>query len=171
MIRSFLDRYHKTSQESDRSKCGSHHSPRSFTIFTANKQSGAAAGDINPATAVSSFYNTVENDPDRWLTVTDDFFGFSPDWVAAVGRKEGFVARYSCWLTPEMWNEQTVWFLTSVSLDVSVLRTLGGEKLERGVMTAETAFEPFPYLDEVASLLPDSLPDGKLIGKSFEWLD
>jgi len=38
-------------------------------------------------------------------------------------------------------------------------------------MTAETAFEPFPYLDEVASLLPDSLPDGKLIGKSFEWLD
>jgi len=37
-------------------------------------------------------------------------------------------------------------------------------------MTAETAFEPLPFLDEVASLMPDSLPDGKLIGESFEWL-
>jgi len=38
-------------------------------------------------------------------------------------------------------------------------------------MTVETAFEPLPFLDEVASLIPDSLPDGKMIDESFEWLE
>ena len=32
-------------------------------------------------------------------------------------------------------------------------------------MTAETAF------DQVAAVLPEPLPDGRLIGESFEWLE
>jgi hypothetical protein len=52
-----------------------------------------AAGDGDPASAMSSFYETVENDPDRWLTVTDDFTELSPDWVSAVGRVGGRTAR------------------------------------------------------------------------------
>jgi len=129
------------------------------------------AGDVDPATALSSFYETVEKDPDRWLTVTDDFIAFSPDWVTAVGGKGGRAARFNCWLAPELWNEQSAWFLTSVPLVVAVLSILSGEIRERGVMTAETAFEPLTFFDEVVALLPEPPPDGKLIGKSFEWLE
>ncbi|MCJ7490463.1 MAG: saccharopine dehydrogenase NADP-binding domain-containing protein [Thermoplasmata archaeon] len=129
------------------------------------------AGNVDPATSMSSFYKTIEKDPDRWLTVTDDFVALSPDWVTAVGRKEGRAARYNCWLAPTLWNEQAAWFLTSVPLAVAVLSILRGETRERGVMTAETAFEPLPFFDEVVALLPDPPPDGQLIGESFEWLE
>jgi hypothetical protein len=65
----------------------------------------------------------------------------------------------------------TGYFLTSVALVVAVLKILRGEIRERGIITAETAFEPLLFFDEVASLLPEPLPDGKLIGESFEWLE
>ena len=42
-------------------------------------------------------------------------------------------------------------------------RTAQSVPVERGVMTAETAFEPLPYLDEVASLMPGPPADGKLV--------
>jgi hypothetical protein len=63
------------------------------------------------------------------------------------------------------------YFLTSVGLAVAVRKILRGEIRERGVMAAETAFEPVPFFDEVASLIPDPLPGGRLIGESFEWLE
>jgi hypothetical protein len=69
-----------------------------------------------------------------------------------------------------MWNVG-VYFLTSVALAVAVRKILRGEIGERGVMTAETACEPLPFLDEVAALMPDSFPDGRLIDESFEWLE
>ncbi|MGB3716312.1 MAG: saccharopine dehydrogenase NADP-binding domain-containing protein [Candidatus Promineifilaceae bacterium] len=130
-----------------------------------------AAGDVEPTIALSSFYDTVENDPDRWLTVTDDFVPISPEWVTAVGSKEGRAARYNCWLSPDSWSERAAWLLTSIPLVVAVLRILRGEVRERGILIAETAFEPLPFFDEVASLMPDPLPDGKLIGESLEWLE
>jgi hypothetical protein len=130
-----------------------------------------AAGDGDPAAALSAFYETVENDPDRWLTVTDDFAALSPDWVSALGRKGGRAARYNCWLAPSFWYEQAGWLLTSVPLAVTVLRILRGEVRERGVMTAEKTFAPLPFFSEVAALMPDPPPDGKLIGESFEWLE
>ncbi len=129
------------------------------------------AGNVDPATAVNFFYETVESDPDRWLTVTDDFVAFSPDWVTAIGRKNERAARYNCWLAPALWNEKSAWFLTSAPLAVAVLKILNGETRERGVMTAETAFEPLSFFDEVVALLPELPPNGKLIGESFEWLE
>ncbi len=91
-------------------------------------------------------------------------------WVRAVGRKEGRAARCSSWFTAPMWNVG-LYFLTSVALAVAVRKILRGEIRKRGIMTAEKAFEPLPFLDEVASLIPDALPDGKLIDESFEWLE
>ncbi len=129
------------------------------------------AGDIDPAIAMSSFYETVENDPDRWLTVKEGFVAFSPDWVTAIGRKGGRTARFNCWLAPALWNEQSAWLLTSVPLAVAVLRIISGETRERGVMTAEKAFEPLPFFDDVVAQLPEPPLDGKLIGESFEWLE
>ena len=69
------------------------------------------------------------------------------------------------------WIERNARLGVSAPLAVAVLRILRGENQERGVMTAETAFEPLPFLNKVASLMPDPLPDGKLIGESFEWLE
>ena len=129
------------------------------------------AGDIDPATALNSFYEVVEKDPERWLTVANDFVAFSPDWVTAVGSKGGRAARFNCWLAPELWNEQSAWFLTSAPLVAAVLRIISGATRERGVMTAEKAFEPLSFFDEVVALLPEPPPDGKLIGESFEWLE
>ena len=130
-----------------------------------------ASGDSDPASALSSFYETVEQDPKRWLMVTDDFSICSPDWVSAFGRKGGRAARYNCWLVPELWSERAGWLLTSVPLAVAVVSILRGEVQERGVMTAEKTFDPQPFFDEVASLTPEPPPDGKLIGESFEWLE
>lgn len=129
------------------------------------------AGDIDPATAISSFYATVENDLDRWLAVANDFAAFSPDWVTALGSKGGRAARFNCWLAPELWNEQSAWYLTSVPLVAAVLRILNGGNRERGVITAEKAFEPLSFFDEVVALLPEPPPNGKLISESFEWLE
>jgi hypothetical protein len=60
--------------------------------------------------------------------------------------------------------------LTSVPLVVAALQILRGEIQERGVMAAETAFEPQPFFDEVAAVLPEPPLDGRLIGESLEWL-
>ncbi len=127
-------------------------------------------GEIDSETAADSFFDTSESDPQRWLTVTDDFVPVPKMWVHAVGRKEGRAAHHSCWFTPAMWNVGG-YFLTSVALAVAVRKILRGEIQERGVMHAETTFEPLPFIDEVASLLPEPPPDGKLIGDSFEWLE
>jgi len=127
-------------------------------------------GNIDSDTATNSFYDTVESDPQRWLTLPDDFVPIPKLWARAVGRKEGRAARCSCWFTAPMWNVGG-YLLTSVALAVAVRKILRGEVRERGVMTAETALEPLPFFDEVVSLIPDPPPDGKLIGESFEWLE
>jgi hypothetical protein len=54
---------------------------------------------------------------------------------------------------------------------VAVFRILRGDIEQRGVMTAEAAFEPLSFFDEVVALLPEPPPDGRLIGESFEWLE
>jgi hypothetical protein len=69
-----------------------------------------------------------------------------------------------------MWDVDD-YLLTGVALAVAVLRILRGEVREQGVMTAEKAFEPLPFFDEVVALIPDPPPDGKLIDESFEWLE
>ena len=126
-------------------------------------------GEMDSDAATNSFYDSVEREPHRWLTLPDDFVTLPELWVHAVGRKEGRPARYSCWFTAPMWNVGG-YFLTSAALAVAVRKILRGEIRERGVMTAETAFEPLSFFDEVAAVLPEPLPDGKLIGESFEWL-
>ncbi len=127
-------------------------------------------GNIDSETAVSSFYETTESDPYRWLTLPDDFVAIPKEWVSAVGRKECREARCRCWFTAAMWSVGG-YFLTSAAVAVAVCEILRGEIRERGVMTAETAFEPLSFFDEVAAVLPEPPPEGKLIGESFEWLE
>ena len=126
--------------------------------------------NIDPETAVNSFFDIADSDPHRWLTAPEDFTPVPKMWVRAVGRKEGRAARCSCWFTAPMWNVGG-WFLTSVALVVAARKILRGEIRERGVMTAEKAFEPQSFFDEVIAVLPEPPPDGRLIGESFEWLE
>ncbi len=127
-------------------------------------------GDVDSDAATTSFYDAVESDPYRWLTVPDDFCLIPKMWVRAVGRKEGRPARYTCWFVPAMWNVGG-YFLTSVALAVAARKILRGEVQERGVMHAQTAFDPQSFFNEVVAVLPDRPPDGKLVDESFEWLE
>ena len=129
-----------------------------------------SAGEVDAETAVSSLFEAVERDPSRWLTLPDDFVPFSLDSVTAVGRKDGHAARYDCWLAPDVCTERNGSYFTSVPLVVAALRILRGEMRE-GVMHAQTTFDPMPFLDEVAPLLPDAPPSGRLIGESLQWLE
>ena len=126
--------------------------------------------DIDSDTVINSFYDTADSDPQRWLTPPDDYTPLPKMWARAVGRKEGRAARCTCWFIAPMWNVGG-YFLTGAALAVAALKILRGEIRERGVMHAETAFDPLPFLDEVAAMLPEPPPDGKLIGESFEWLE
>ena len=127
-------------------------------------------GNVDSDTAANSFFDTVETDPASWLTLPDGFVPLPKTWARAVGRREGRAARCTCWFTAPMWDVGG-YYLTSVGLVAAVNMILRGDIRERGVMAAETAFEPQSFFDEVASLLPDPLPDGKLIDESFEWLE
>jgi hypothetical protein len=69
-----------------------------------------------------------------------------------------------------MWNVGG-YFLTSVALVVAVLKILRGEVQEQGVLHTETAFDPQSFFNEVAAVLPDPPPDGRLVDESFEWLE
>jgi hypothetical protein len=126
--------------------------------------------NLDPDTAVSSFFDTIERDPHRWLTPLGDYTPPLQMWVRAVGRKEGCAARHTCWFTPAMWDVGG-YFLTSVALAVAARKILRGEVQERGVMHAETAFDPQSFFNEVVAVLPDPPPDSRLVDESFEWLE
>lgn len=126
-------------------------------------------GQVDHEAATDTFYDTVERDPDRWLTVPDGFSADLKMWARAVGRREGRAARFTCWFAEEMWDVGG-YYLTSATLVHAALRILRGEVQERGVMTAEMAFEPRSYFAELAALLPELGPDGRLVGESLEWL-
>ena len=128
-------------------------------------------GEVDAATAISSFFEIIESDPDRWLTLTGDFVAPPLLWVNATGSKGGRAARQMCWLSPSSWIESNNMSHTSVPLAVAALRILGGEIRERGVFWPNDAFEPLSFFDEVARLFPEPPPDGKLIGESFNWLE
>lgn len=127
-------------------------------------------GDIDPETVVSNFFNILESDPHRWLSVPDDFVLIPKIWVRAVGRKKGRAASCTCWFTKHMWTVGG-FFLTSVALAAAVRMVLRGEIQERGVLSAEKAFDPQSFFNEVVALLPDPPLDGKLIDEFFEWLE
>ena len=123
---------------------------------------------IDSITAAESFYDTVDGDPQRWLTPPNDFVVPPELWVRSVGRKEGRAARCTCWLQVARGR---LYLLTSAALSVVVLKILRGEIQKHGVLTAKETFDPLPFFDEVAAQLPDPPQNGKLIGESFEWLE
>jgi hypothetical protein len=69
-----------------------------------------------------------------------------------------------------MWNIG-MYHIASVALVVAARQILRGDIRTRGVMTAENTFEPLTFLNEIAALLQDSQPDGRVIDECFEWLE
>ncbi|MCJ7732929.1 MAG: saccharopine dehydrogenase NADP-binding domain-containing protein [Anaerolineales bacterium] len=126
-------------------------------------------GNIDYESATDLFYKTVDSDPHHWLTLKSTLPPIPKLWVEAVGLKEDRAARCRCWFTAPMWNVGG-YFLTSVSLATAVNMILRDEIQKRGVTIAEKAYKPEPFLEEVASLIPDSLPNQKMLDESFEWL-
>jgi len=112
--------------------------------------------NIEPDAAISSFYDTAESDPQRWLTLPADFVPTPKLWVRAVGHKEGRAARCSCWFTDLTWQVGG-YAILGATLAVAVHKILCGEMQQRGVMTAETAFDPLPFFDGLAGVV-SSIP-------------
>jgi len=127
-------------------------------------------GEIDCDTALDVLYETAEGDPQRWLTLPDDYTPLPKMWVRAVGHKAGRAARCICWFTEPMWDVGG-YLLTSVPLVAAALQVLRGEVRQPGVMTAEKVLDPLSFFDQVVALLPDPPPGGKLIDESFEWLE
>lgn len=127
-------------------------------------------GVIEAETAINTFFNTIESDPQHWLTVPDNYIVPSKLWISALGRRDGRAARFEAWFTMPMWNVNG-YFLTSVALVAAVRKLILGEVGEKGVLTAEKAFKPLAFLDEVAALIPDLLPKGEIINRSFDWME
>lgn len=128
-----------------------------------------SAGEMDAEAATDAFYDTVARDPGRWLTLQQELPPITKMWVRAVGQKTGRAARCSCWFTEPMWDV-TGWFLTSVALAAAVRKILRGEVPGRGVMHAESAFDPQSFFDEVVALLPEPPADGKMVDEAFEWM-
>jgi len=119
--------------------------------------------------AVNTFFDTIETDPDKWLTLPENFEQKTKMWVRSVGQKDGRAAMSSCWFIPIMWNVGG-YFLRSVGLVAAVRKIIRGETGECGVFTAEKAFEPQAFFAEVVDLLPEIPSNGRLINESFELL-
>jgi hypothetical protein len=124
--------------------------------------------DINAEMAVSHIFTVVGQNPQHWLTASDIFVPPAKMWVNAVGSKHGRAVRSTCYLSAPMWDVGG-YFLTSVALAVSVVKILRREVHEPGVVTAEKAFDPQSFFDEVENYLPE-LAGEKMTGHSFEWL-
>jgi len=130
---------------------------------------GVRDGSLEVDAAVGSFFDVIERDPYRWLTLPQDFTLIPEMWARAVGYKDGRPARHTCWFTAPMWDVGG-YFLTSVALVVAVLKILRGEVDQRGVMHAGTVFKPQSFFDEMAVLIQEHLPDDRMLDNSFEWL-
>jgi len=126
--------------------------------------------NIDPETAANAFYKTADSDPHRELTLPDVYMPVPMMWVRAVGRKAGRAARCTCWFTDPIWDVGGL-IITSAALVVAARKIMHGEIRERGIVTAETCFEPQSFFDEMVAVLPELPPDGRLIDESFEWLE
>ncbi len=84
--------------------------------------------------------------------------------VAAIGRKDGRTARYTCW--PDGLPSSTV-----IPLTVATLRILRGEISARGVLPPESCFEPTSFFKEAAAYGEAADRNKPLLGERFEWLD
>jgi hypothetical protein len=63
------------------------------------------------------------------------------------------------------------YLITGAAVVVAAHNLLRGDIRARGVMTAETAFDPQPFLDRMVDVLREHLPDRNVNDKSFEWID
>lgn len=126
--------------------------------------------NVDHEDAINTFYEMISNSPDELLTLPDDFNLNTKMWVRAVGKKDGRAARSTCWFTTHMWNTGG-YFLTSVALVTAALKVLRGEIGERGVFTAEKAFDPQSFFNEVVTILPTTPFGEKIIDELFEWLE
>ncbi len=139
--------------------------PQLYGLFLREAERMAREG-LAPINGAKSFLKRIGEDPDRWLKRAEGVPP-PPGWsvsVAAIGRKDGRTARYTCW--PNGLPSSTV-----IPLTVATLRILRGEISARGVLPPESCFEPTSFFEEAAAY-GEAADRGKpLLGERFEWLD
>lgn len=120
-----------------------------------------ARGELTPAHAALSFFETIAGDPDRWLKLPG---GFPPGfliWIVATGWKDGRRAHYACWPV-------RVPTSATIPLAVATLRILQGKVPARGTLPPEACFEPTSFFEEMAQYPKGENRDKPLLGERFE---
>jgi hypothetical protein len=126
-------------------------------------------GEIKAETAITKLFDTIADNPQHWLTLSQ---GYAPPlklWVKAVGMKNKKAACSFGWFTPDMWHVGG-YYLTSLALATAVLKILKGEVHQSGVLEAEKVFEPQNFLNSIQALIPELSSEMDIIDTTFEWL-
>lgn len=141
----------------------------SFTPFPLNELAHKLArriiaGEINTKEAAIMFIETATSDRDRWLASTDGVPEDWPFWVTAEGIKDGSRVRYT--LRPD-----SRWMGTGGPLYTAAMALLDGKVDGHGVLPPEACFDPLPFMEDVASVVPGWPSGVRLFEESFEELD
>jgi lysine 6-dehydrogenase len=128
-------------------------------------------GHTDAADAAAGVFAEIKADPRRWLTVPDDFRVPPHLWTATVGTKGGRPARSTSYLMPGTWHAENNIPLTSLPLAMAALCVLDGSVVDRGVFWPEEVLQDELIFRKVAKSLPVSLPNDRLVGDEFIWLD
>lgn len=120
-------------------------------------------GEVTPAEAVRSFFETIVADPDRWLQMPSGYPSGFNVWVVATGFRDRRRARYICWPVRMPTS-------ASAALTVASLKILRGDVSVRGVLPPEACFEPMSFFEEAARYAKEEDRDKPLLGESLEWL-
>jgi lysine 6-dehydrogenase len=141
----------------------------SFTPFPLNELAHTLAqrintGEIDTKEAAVTFIETAASDRDRWLVSTDSVPENWPFWVTAEGIKDGSRVRYT--LKPD-----SRWMGTGGPLYTAAMALLDDKVGQQGVLPPEACFDPIPFMEEVASIVPGWPSGTELFEESFEDLD
>ena len=122
-----------------------------------------SAGRMDTREAALDFAKEVKDDEGRWLTNPENAPLEFITWASATGEKNGERGEYTM-------IQNTKWLSTAAPLSQATLRLLTGEMRERGVLPPEACFDPIPFMEDAASVMPGWPSGTRLFEESFEEL-
>ncbi len=129
-----------------------------------------AAKDISIADAAMEVRDELSDDPAKWLLPKTTHTSSGAGFFHVVGSKDGRPAVSSA-ASPGLYTEANWYLLTGAPLIAAARRVWRGEIDEKGVLLPEAILEFDGFEAEVADLLPDVPPHGRLFKQKLDYLD
>jgi len=119
---------------------------------------------MDPAEATIALIERIAADPARWLTPPPGGNAEFLNWATAIGWKDGRRVACTCWPVGN-------WMSTVAALTVAAREVTRREFRRMGVFPPEAAFEPEPFLAEVAAQAEGLPPRAKPLALSMNDLE